>query len=133
MCDLVEVKPNWINEAGLCKLALKSRVKHATVFQNWVCSEVLFSIRKAGCYNGDYLYREDNVTKEEVEQFAEGREDRLHYEVVQHIKTRYPDVVLLAGLREHATPVHARRDATKKGYQAGQPDLTIINGPPNGC
>ena len=132
ICDLSELKAHWINEAGLYKLVLKSRVKHAEVFQDWVCSEVLPSIRKTGCYNGNYPYRRDNITKEEVEQFADGREDRLHYDVVKHVKTRYPDAVLLAGLGEHLTTLHSRMDATNKGYTSGQPDIMILRGLPNG-
>ena len=122
----------WISEAGLFKLVFRSKAKHAETFQDWVCSEVLPSIRKTGSYNSKYPYRRDNITNEEVEQFANGREDRLHYEVVKHIKARYPDAVLQAGLGEHLTTVHARTDATNKGYIAGQPDIIIVRGLPNG-
>jgi hypothetical protein len=51
---------------------------------------------------------------------------------VKHITSRYPDAVLQAGLGEHLTTLHARIDATNKGYIAGQPDIIIVRGLPNG-
>ena len=83
--DVSHLNTAWISEAGLFKLVFRSKAKHAETFQDWVCSEVLPSIRKTGSYNSKYPYRRDNITNEEVEQFANGREDRLHYEVVKHI------------------------------------------------
>ena len=130
--DANELKTSWISEAGLYKLVLKSKAKHAEVFQDWVCAEVLPSIRKNGSYNSKYPYRSDSITKDEAQEFANGREDRLHYDIVEHIKNRYPDAVLQAGLGEHLTTRHARIDATNKGYTAGQPDITILRGLPNG-
>ena len=130
--DVSELNSSWISEAGLYKLVFKSKVKSAEVFTDWVCSEVLPSIRKTGSYNSNYPYRRDNITNEEVQAFANGREDRLHYDIVEHVKTRYPDAVLQAGLGEHLTTLHARIDATNKGYTSGQPDITILRGLPNG-
>ena len=130
--DPNELKTSWISEAGLYKLVLKSKAKNAEVFQDWVCAEVLPSIRKNGSYNSKYPYRSDSITKDEAQDFADGREDRLHYDIVQHIKSRYPDAVLQAGLGEHLTTQHARIDATNKGYTAGQPDITVLRGLPNG-
>ena len=40
----------FISEAGMYKLVFKSKAKHAEVFTDWVCSEVLPSIRKTGSY-----------------------------------------------------------------------------------
>ena len=130
--DVYELNSSWISEAGVHKLILKSRADHAEVFQEWFCSDVLPSIRKAGGHNSKYPYRRDNITNDEVQTFANGREDRLHYDIVEHIKTRYPDAVLHAGLGEHLTTLHARIDATYKGYKPGQPDITILKGLPNG-
>ena len=50
MLDANDLKASWINEAGLYKLVLKSTLKSAAVFQDWVCMEVLPSIRKTGSY-----------------------------------------------------------------------------------
>ena len=54
--DANELKTSWINEAGLYKLVLKSTMKQAEVFQDWVCVEVLPSIRKTGSYNSTYFF-----------------------------------------------------------------------------
>ncbi len=110
----------------------KSKVKSAEVLTGWVCSEVLPSIRTTGSYNSKYPYRSDSITKDEAQEFANGREDGYPYDVVKHIQARYPDAVLQAGLGEHLTKLHARIDATIKGYIAGQHDVIIVRGLPNG-
>ena len=53
MRDANDLKASWINEAGLYKLVLKSKLKSAEVFQDWVCMEVLPAIRKTGFYSSD--------------------------------------------------------------------------------
>ena len=42
---------NFITEPNLYKCIFQSRKKEAEAFQDWVCSEVLPSIRKTGGYN----------------------------------------------------------------------------------
>lgn len=46
-----------INEAGLYKLVMRSKLESAEKFSDWVCEEVLTSIRKTGSFsvNGDNL------------------------------------------------------------------------------
>ena len=45
-----------INEAGLYKLVMRSKLPNAEKFSDWVCEEVLPSIRKHGVYaTGDFL------------------------------------------------------------------------------
>ena len=47
-----------INEAGLYKLVMRSKLPNAEKFSDWVCEEVLPSIRKHGVYaTGDFLSR----------------------------------------------------------------------------
>ena len=53
--DANELKASWICEAGLYKLVLKSNAKHAEIFQDWVCEEVLPSIRKTGTYTAPLM------------------------------------------------------------------------------
>ncbi len=72
------------------------------------------------------------MTWGEVDQLATGREDQLPYKFVKHIRDRYPDTTLNAGLGEHLTTRHARMDSWSKGYKTGQPDLTVTRGLPNG-
>ena len=132
--EVSELNAPWICEAGLYKLVLKSKAKHAEIFQDWVCSEVLPSIRKTGSYNSEYFYNKSLATKDDVRQLARarGREDILHYDIVAHLGERYPDAIVQAGLGEHLTTKHAGLDAQLKGQTAGQPDITILRGLPNG-
>jgi len=45
-------------------------MKQAEVFQDWVCAEVLPSIRKTGSYNSTYFYSKPVATHDEVRQLA---------------------------------------------------------------
>ena len=111
------LKGNWkttiyINESGLFCLIFGSNLAEAKVFKHWVTREVLPQIRKTGSYQCNYHYYRDGPMKwAEVDELAEGREDHLHYKVVKHIRTRYPDAALHAGLGEHLTTRHARVDS----------------------
>ncbi len=108
-------------------------MKAAEIFCDWVC-EVLESIRKTGSYNSQYFYNQAIATQNDVRELAaaRGREDALHYRVIDHIKATYPDAMIQAGLGEHLTTKHARLDAKLKGYSAGEPDITIKRKLPNG-
>jgi prophage antirepressor-like protein len=114
---------SWINEAGLYKLILKSTLKSAEIFQDWVTSEVLPSIRKTGQY----------ITKPQIEaplvakQIKLLNETDLHYKVVDLIRNKFPDLIIVPGLGENQTTVQLRSDAFHKGYVGGQPDLLILN------
>jgi prophage antirepressor-like protein len=137
--DGVDVKTNWISEAGLYRLVFKSKLKSAQVFTDWVCAEVLPSIRKTGSYS-TYHYSRNKAELGEtasdrwktVRQLAVGREDDLHYRIKDHIEKEYPDAAIHAGIGEHLTTDHARMDAYLKGYTGGQPDITVIRKLPNG-
>jgi prophage antirepressor-like protein len=135
---LTGLKGNWkmtkyINESGLYCLIFGSHLEEAKVFKHWVTREVLPQIRKTGSYNSNYrYYRDVPMQWAEVDRLAEGREDELHYKVAKHIRARYPDAKLNPGLGEHLTTHHARMDSRSKGYDKGQPDITVIRGLPNG-
>ena len=53
-----EGKTVYISEPGLYKLVLASRLETAEVFQDWICEEVLPSIRKTGSYDIQTLKNE---------------------------------------------------------------------------
>jgi prophage antirepressor-like protein len=131
--DVSELNASWISEAGLYKLVFKSKLKSAEVFTDWVCAEVLPSIRKTGSYSSTYYYSKPVATNEDVKQLAVkyDREDVLHYRVIDHIQKEYPDAVIHAGLGEHLTTLHAGLDAKLKGYTKGEPDITVIRKLPN--
>ena len=136
--DANELKASWISEAGLYKLVLKAKVKSAEVFQDWVCAEVLPSIRKTGSYSNYRYSRNQNELGETaterwktVRELALGKEDELHYKIINHIKKEYPDAQPIGGIGEHLTTDHARMDAYLKGYTKGQPDIIILRKLPN--
>ena len=62
------------------------KVKHAEEFTDWVCSEVLPSIKKHGRYKTPTaaIQRIQNPTGE----------TKLHYNVKKHIETTYPYVII---------------------------------------
>jgi len=130
----------FVNESGLYSLAFGSKKPFARLFRRWVTSEVLPQIRKTGSFFGNYAYWRNEAELgptpqkrwSEVKKLSIGREDELHYQVVNHINKQYPDATLNAGLGEHLTTGHARMDARLKGYVGGQPDIIIIRGLPNG-
>jgi len=69
-------KLDFINEPNLYRLIFQSRKPEAEVFQEWVFSEILPSIRKTGSYTQkplnsiDYLQMQLNLMKEHDERLA---------------------------------------------------------------
>ena len=115
--DPNELKTSWICEAGLYKLVLKSKAKNAEVFQDWVCEEVLPSIRKAGSYTTPLIAQQIKLLNE----------TDLHYKVMDCIRAQFPELHVVPGLGEMQTTTQQRSDGWKKGYVGGQPDLLILN------
>ena len=115
--DVSDLNASWISEAGLYRLVLKSKAKHAEVFQDWVCEEVLPSIRKAGVYTAPLLGQQIKLLNE----------TDLHYKVMDCIRTQFPELHVIPGLGEMQTTTQQRSDGWKKGYVGGQPDLLILN------
>ena len=122
----------FINEVGLYSLILRSERPDAKVFRRWVCSEVLPAIRKKGTYSLPGHYCSNEITWPEVREKAVGREDALHYRVIEYIRNTYPDAETIAGLGEHLQTKHQRMDGYLKGYVGGQPDIMVLRGLPNG-
>ena len=115
--DANELKTSWICEAGLYKLVLKSKAKHADIFQDWVCEEVLPSIRKTGTYTAPLMGQQIKLLSE----------TDLHYKVIDCIRPQFPEFHVIPGLGEMQTTTRQRSDGWKKGYVGGQPDLLILN------
>ena len=83
----------FVNESGLYSLILRSNKAEAKVFKRWVTSEVLPSIRKTGSYSTYRYSRNKNELGETaterwktVRELAIGKEDELHYKIINHIK-----------------------------------------------
>ena len=54
-------------------------------------------------------------------------ETELHYKVIDIIRDKFPEAIVLPGLGEYQTTQQLRNDAWKKGYIGGQPDIMIMN------
>ena len=121
--DVSELNASWITEAGLYKLVLKSTLKSAAVFQDWVCMEVLPSIRKTGSYALAPPAQPALVGK----QIKLLNETDLHHKVVDLTRNTFPELLLVPGLGELQDTILKRSDAYKKGYVGGQPDIMILN------
>ena len=105
----------FINESGFYSLILSSKQPTAIEFKHWVTSKVLPSIRKKGYYNikGNKLLFEN--------------ENDLHCKVVDFIRNKYSEALMIAGLGENQRTESIRINSWKKGYMAGQCDLMIVN------
>ena len=110
---------NYINESGFYSLVLSSKLETARKFKRWITTEVLPSIRKYG-----YFKMFDNPCNK---MFKIENEMDLHSKVVELIRNVYPDSLLVPGLGENQDTSEKRINSWKKGYQRGQPDLTILN------
>ena len=86
----------FINESGFYSLILSSKQPKAKEFKHWVTSKVLPSIRKYGYYNP-----KNNKIMIETE-------NDLHYQVVDFVKEKYPDSLLIAGLGENQRTENTR-------------------------
>jgi hypothetical protein len=120
-------QPNavFLKEPGLYQLVFKSKLPIAEVFQDWVFSVVLPSIRKTGSYE---LPEPKSLCGKELKLL---NETDLHYVVVRYIRRFHPEALIVVGLGEYQDTTQRRSDAYRKGYIGGQPDLIITN-PMNG-
>ena len=117
IADVSELNTNWISEAGLYKLILRSKAKHAEVFQDWVGAEVLPSIRETGSYAAPLLGNQIELLNE----------TDLRYKVIDCIRNKFVELVVVPGLREMQATKKQRIDGWRKGYIGGQPDILILN------
>jgi prophage antirepressor-like protein len=124
---LVECHPHTIllYEPGLYQLIFNSRLPLAEEFQDWVFRDVLPSIRKTGSYS---LPKPRSLKDKQLKLI---NETDLHYQVVKHIRERYPNVIITPGLGEYQDSSEKRCDAWSKGYTVGQPDIILME-PSNG-
>ncbi len=107
-----EMQPHtvFVNEAGVYSLVLGSQLPAAVAFKDWVCEEVLPTIRKYGTYT---MWKDVR------------NERQLHYELCSFARNAYPDVRISPGLGEMQDSSVKRIECWHKGYQKGQPDLIV--------
>ena len=106
--------PLYINESGVYELVWHSKKAEALRFRRWIVEEVLPEIRKTGRF----------VRYEQVSLMCE---TDLHYKVVDFIRMFFAEAILIPGLGELQDSDAKRRDAWRKGYKSGQPDILILN------
>jgi len=128
---LAGLSGNWkntkfINESGLYTLIFGSKLEDAKIFKRWVTSEVLPSIRKTGSYSvvPQLSINESKLLHKQMKLL---NETDLHYKVIDLIRTKFTNMIVVPGLGELQTTSHARLDAYNKGYVSGQPDILILN------
>ena len=100
----------FVNEAGVYSQILGSQLPAAVAFKNWVCDEVLPTIRKYGTYT---MWKDVR------------NERQLHYELCDYARKAYPTVRISPGLGEMQDSSQKRLECWHKGYQKGQPDLIV--------
>ena len=104
----------FINESGFYSLILSSKQPKALEFKRWVTSKVLPAIRKYGYY--------DSKSKRLLIE----TENDLHCKVVDFIRNKYENALMIAGLGENQRSESIRLSSWKKGYMSGQCDLMIM-------
>ena len=109
------MKEKWLEEPAAYELISQSKRPEAKQFRRWLHEEVLPTLRKTCSY----------TTPTRNNQVQLINETDLHYKIVEFIRKRYPDVLLLAGLGENQTTSELRIDSWRKGYTKGQPDLML--------
>ena len=104
----------FINEFGFCELIIRSKQPKARELKRWVTTKILPSIGKK------YFKEKNNTRRIETE-------NDLHYKVVDFLRNKYGEVLMIAGLGENQRTESIRITSWKKGYMAGQCDLMIMN------
>ena len=107
-----ELQPHtvFINEAGVYSLVMGSHLPAAVAFKDWVCEEVLPTLRTYGTYT---MWREVKNEKE------------LHFELCNFVRAAYPHARISPGLGENQDSSQKRTESYRKGYMRGQPDIII--------
>jgi prophage antirepressor-like protein len=83
----------WVSEPGMFSLVLGSRLEAAKAFKDWVCEDVLPSLRRHGRY---------------ICPCVEVRNERqLHDQVVKHLRSHHAGVRVSPGLGEIQVSMNA--------------------------
>ena len=69
----------FINESGLYRTIFKSRKEKALEFQDWVCSEVIPSIRKHGAYITDEVLKDEKKLNESIQAIREQYKEKIDF------------------------------------------------------
>ena len=117
------MKTIYISESGLYQLIFRSKMSFAEQFQKWVIEEVLPSIRKTGKFKIDV----NKDVKADLT-FNIHNEFTLHKQVVNFIKSRYPEALLTVCNGEMQNDSYEKRERSfLTGYTSGTADLILMN------
>jgi prophage antirepressor-like protein len=109
----------YISEPGLYSLVMKSKMKEAEAFQDWVVEEVLPEIRAKGSYQSRKPQTKLQICL--INEFD------LHAKIVDFIRRFHPDANVVAGLGENQSTEQLRIRSWQLGYTKGQCDLLLLN------
>ena len=115
------IRQTYITESGLYWLLMRSNKPEALDFQDWICQDVIPSIRKTG----QYTLRNHPVQKRVT--FKIENEFDLQSKVVNFLRNRYPNSLFICTLGELQDTPQKRLNSYKMGYMKGIPDLLITN------
>ena len=69
----------FVNESGLYRTIFKSRKEKALEFQDWVCSEVIPSIRKHGAYITEDVIKDNKKLNEAIQAIREEYKEKIDF------------------------------------------------------
>ena len=69
----------FVNERGLYRTIFKKKKKKALEFQDWVCSEVIPSIRKHGAYITEDVIKDDKKLNETIQAIKEEYKKKIDF------------------------------------------------------
>ena len=69
----------FVNESGLYRTIFKSRKEKALEFQDWVCSEVIPSIRKHGEYITEDVIKDSKKLNESIQAIREQYKEKINF------------------------------------------------------
>lgn len=69
----------FVNESGLYRTIFKSRKEKALEFQDWVCSEVIPSIRKHGAYITEDVIKDNKKLNEAIQAIKEEYKEKINF------------------------------------------------------
>jgi prophage antirepressor-like protein len=105
-----------LNEFGMYQLIFASKLQTALIFQKWVMSDVLPTIRKTGAYKLPQLQHNQFVILNEFD---------LNTKVISYLRKYYTDILFNASLGENQDTDQKRINSWKLGYTSGMPDVII--------
>ena len=113
----------YVNEQNLYKVIMRSDKPQAEPFQDWVCGEVLPSIRKTGSYSIRNLSRKElalMVIQAEEENERLALENKQQAEVIAEQKPKVVFADAIVGSQSSCLIGELAKIITQNGYKIGQ-------------